>query len=139
MKTTKIYLLLAFVISSIWAFSQDSNGDSEKTPRNINFTELQIAKMKQDITLDLEQELNIRNLLDSFFVSRERIKDQTEKSIKEKIKELKIVYDLYKWKLNAVYTMEQLLQLKQKAEIRVDAGIHIIKELSENKEHSKNK
>ena len=35
--------------------------------------------------------------------------------------------------------MEQLLQLKQKAEIRVDAGIHIIKELSENKEHSKNK
>ena len=83
MKTTKIYLLLAFVISSIWAFSQDSNGDSEKTPRNINFTELQIAKMKQDITLDLEQELNIRNLLDSFFVSRERIKDQTEKVSKK--------------------------------------------------------
>ena len=133
-KTTAFALLLAvFICGSLTLQAQEKEGDgANDRKRETVFVEGHLNRLKADVELTAEQESEIKELLTALLRDRDSIHKQTGKNSKEKIREKKLIHDVFDQRLYAILTEEQQLQLQQKAKERIEAGLETIKNLSKN-------
>jgi len=134
MKKNFYLMLVAMFVSCMAALGQNPNGNTNNGNGNqaeTAFVEGHLSKMKADITLTADQEKEITKLLEKFYKDREQANKKAEKN--QKLNDKKISYDTYIAALYTILTEEQQATLKTKAEERIEAGIQLIKELSDNK------
>ena len=138
MKLKTFTLLLAFILcGSFTLLAQNNNNPNAGSNNNNNkrettFVQGHLSRLKAEVQLTADQEKEISKILKTLFQERDKIQKQASKSNKEKIKEKKPVQEVYMSQLNAILTEEQQEQLQQKAEERIEAGIQLIKSMSNN-------
>jgi len=124
------------LVSCAVAFSQNSNNGNNNgngNQKETAFVESHLNKMKQDITLTAEQEKEIKKLLGKLY--KDRVQAEMKAAKNQKLNDKKLSYETYAVARDLILTVEQRLQLQQKAEERKMAGLLLIKQLSNNNQN----
>jgi Spy/CpxP family protein refolding chaperone len=134
MQRKTLFAIALALVSCAVAFSQNSNnGNAYGNQKETAFVESHLDKMKQDITLAAEQEKEIKKLLGKLYKDRVQAEMKAEKN--QKLKGKKLSYETYAAARDLILTEEQRTQLQQKAEERKEAGLRLIKSLSNNSQN----